>query len=430
MRLIEKITSVENMELAIGRVKSNKGTAGIDKMTVDEMDQYFHEHGTKLRKQIQERKYQPKPVRRTYIPKANGKRRPLGIPTVVDRVVQQAAAQQLSHIYDPYFSEYSYGFRPNRSAHQAMNQVVAYLNEGFEWVVDMDIENYFDTVNHDKLITTLRERVKDRETLHLIRSFLRAGVFENGLAKPNRAGVPQGSPISPILSNIYLDKLDKELEKRELRFARYADDVCIFVKSELAANRVMKSISNWIERKLFLKVNMIKTKVVRPTKSNFLGFTFWKDSHGWKCKPTNASKARLYEKVKEILKRKHAVSRPLEVTFTKVNQMIRGWINYYRIGNMKEFVDKFGQWLRHKIRVIIIKQWKRPKRIYTNLQRVNHLFRNGFSEEEILKVANSRLGWYRQCGMLVVNFILSPKILAIRKGDRPGLVNPLEYYLR
>lgn len=430
MRLIEKIASVENMELAISRVKSNKGTFGIDKMTVDELDQSFHEYGAKLRKQIQERKYQPKPVRRTYIPKANGKKRPLGIPTVVDRVVQQATAQQLSRIYDPHFSEYSYGFRPNRSAHQAMNQVVNYLNEGYEWVIDMDIEKYFDTVNHDKLITTLRERVKDRETLHLIRSFLRAGVFEDGLAKPNRAGVPQGSPISPVLSNIYLDKLDKELGKRELRFARYADDVCIFVKSEMAANRVMKSISGWIERKLFLKVNMTKTKVVRPTKSNFLGFTFWKDSQGWKCKPTNTSKTRLYEKVKEILKRKHAVSRPLEVTFTKVNQIVRGWINYYRIGSMKGFMDQFGQWLRHKVRVVIIKQWKIPRRIYANLQKLNRLFRNRFSTEDIFKVANSRLGWYRRCGMSVVNFILSPKILAIRNGDRPGLVNPLEYYLR
>lgn len=430
MRLIEMITSVGNMELAIAKVKSNKGAPGMDKMTVEEIDGYFHEHRKELINQICERRYQPKPVRRTYIPKSNGKRRPLGIPVVVDRVVQQATAQQLSRIYDKHFSEFSYGFRPNRSAHQAMNQVINYLNEGYEWVIDMDIEKYFDTVNQDKLISTLRERVKDKETLHLIRSFLKAGVMEAGITKRTHAGVPQGSPISPVLSNIYLDKLDKELEKRGLRFARYADDVCIFVKSELAANRVMSSVSNWIERKLFLKVNMTKTKVVRPTKSNFLGFTFWKDQTGWKCKPTDKSKTRLYEKVKEVLKRKQAVSRPLAETFTKINRIVKGWINYYRIGNMKIFLEKFGQWLRHKIRVIIIKQWKIPTRIFMNLQKLNNALKCGFTEEDLFKVANSRLGWYRRCGMIVVNFILNPKVLARRKEDRPGLVNPLEYYLR
>ena len=430
MRLIEMITSVGNMELAIAKVKSNKGAPGMDKMTVEEIDGYFHEHGEELINQICERRYQPKPVRRTYIPKSNGKKRPLGIPVVVDRVVQQATAQQLSRIYDKHFSEFSYGFRPNRSAHQAMNQVINYLNEGYEWVIDMDIEKYFDTVNQDKLISTLRERVKDKETLHLIRSFLKAGVMEAGITKRTHAGVPQGSPISPVLSNIYLDKLDKELEKRGLRFARYADDVCIFVKSELAANRVMSSVSNWIERKLFLKVNMTKTKVVRPTKSNFLGFTFWKDQTGWKCKPTDKSKTRLYEKVKEVLKRKQAVSRPLAETFTKINRIVKGWINYYRIGNMKIFLEKFGQWLRHKIRVIIIKQWKIPTRIFMNLQKLNNALKCGFTEEDLFKVANSRLGWYRRCGMIVVNFILNPKVLARRKEDRPGLVNPLEYYLR
>lgn len=430
MRLIEKITDVGNIERAVTKVKSNKGAPGIDNMTVEELETYFRNHGQELMQDIQERKYQPKPVRRTYLPKPDGTKRPLGIPTVIDRVVQQATAQQLSQIYEKQFSENSYGFRPNRSAHQAINQVVNYLNEGYEWVIDMDIEKYFDTVNHDKLISTLRERVNDRDTLHLIRLFLKAGVMKDGLTTANEKGVPQGSPISPILSNIYLDKLDKELETRGLHYARYADDVCLFVKSEMAANRVMKSITNWMEKKLFLKVNLTKTKVVRPTQSQFLGFTFWKGKQGWKCRPTKASKTKLYGKVKVILKRKQAVSRPLAETFTKVNQIVRGWINYYRIGSMKTFIDKFGQWLRHKIRVIIIKQWKVPKRITKNLQKLNHLLKCGFSEEDIFKVANSRLGWYRQSGMIVVNFLLNPTVLARKKKDRPGLVNPLTYYLR
>lgn len=430
MRLIEEITSEGNMERAVSKVKSNKGAPGIDKMTVDEIEAYFRKHGKEITDTIHEMKYQPKPVRRVYIPKADGSKRPLGIPTVVDRVVQQAIAQQLSRIYDKHFSKYSYGFRPNRSAHQAMEQVVNYMNEGYEWVIDMDIEKYFDTVNHDKLISILREKVKDRETLHLIRSFLKSGIMEDGLTTPSKTGVPQGGPLSPVLSNIYLDKLDKELEERGLRFARYADDTDVFVKSEMAANRVMKSITSWIERKLFLKVNMTKTKVVRPTRSHYLGFTFWKGKSGWKCKPSNTSKTRLYEKVKEVLKRKHAVSRPLAITFTRLNQIIKGWINYYRIGSMKMYLDKFGQWLRHKVRVIIIKQWKVPRRIFKNLQKLNNALKCGFTEEDIYKVANSRLGWYRRCGMNVVNFILSPRVLAIKKKDRPGLVNPLTYYLR
>lgn len=254
--------------------------------------------------------------------------------------------------------------------------------------------------------------------------------MEDGLVTTNESRVPQGGPLSPVLSNIYLDKLDKELESRGLRFARYADDTNIYVKSEMAANRVMKSITNWIERKLFLKVNMAKTKVVRPMKSQFLGFSFWKNSEGWQCKPSEKSKKRLYSNLKEVLVRKQASARPLSATFTKVNQKVVGWINYYRMGSMKQFLNTFGQWLRHKIRVVIVKQWKKPIRIYKNLQQLNKIQRFNFKHEELFKVANTRLGWYRQCGMSVVNFILNPNILAHRKGDRPGLVNPLEYYLR
>lgn len=430
MKLIEKILSEENLNEAVKRVKTNKGACGIDKMPVGELEEYFRKHKEEIISSIMNMTYKPQPVRRVYIPKPNGKKRPLGIPTAVDRVVQQATAQVLSQIYDESFSDNSYGFRPKRSAHDAIDKVLNYLNEGCEWVIDLDIEKYFDAVNHDKLISILREKVNDKTTLHLIRSFLRAGVMENGLTSPTEIGVPQGGPLSPILSNVYLDKFDKELEERGLRFVRYADDCDIFVKSEMSANRVMKSVTSWLERKLFLKVSVTKTKVVRPTKSNFLGFTFWKDSNGWKCRPSEDRKAKLYAKIKEILKRKVAAAEPLSYIFTKVNQTVKGWINYFRIGSMKTFIAEFGQWLRHKIRVIIIKQWKKPKRIYVNLQRINKRFKCNFTDEDIFKVANSRLGLYRQCGMNVINFIISQTVLAIRKANRPGLVNPLEYYLR
>ena len=429
MELIEWILQDENINKAIKSVKKNKGAYGIDKMSVEELDGYFATHREEIKSQIRDGKYKPIPVRRVYIPKSNGKKRPLGIPTVVDRVVQQATAQVLSLGYDKYFSEHSYGFRPGRSCQQAIEEALVYLNEGYEWVIDLDIEKYFDTVNHDKLISILRERINDAKTLRLIRQFLQAGVMENGLISPSKEGVPQGGPLSPILSNVYLDKLDKELEARELCFVRYADDCNIFVKSEMAANRVMKSVTNWLERKLRLKVSATKTKVVRPMKSNFLGFTFWKSKDGWKCKPANDRKKRLYAKTRAILCRRKAVARPVKSTFNQLNWLIRGWINYYRIGSMKTFLEEYGQWLRHKVRVVILKQWKKPRRIYLNLQKLNQIIGCGFTHEEILKVANSRLGWYRRSGMYVVNFAISPEILGRKTKSRPGLVDPLKYYL-
>ena len=431
MSLIEEILSVENLNEAIKRVKANKGASGIDKMSVDKLEPYFNEHRKEIIESIMNKTYRPKPVRRVYIPKSNGKLRPLGIPTVVDRVIQQAIAQRLVPIYENVFSDYSYGFRPNRDCHTAMNKVLEYLNQGFEWVIDLDIEKYFDTVNHDKLISILREQVNDSHTVHLIRKFLQAGVMDNGLVSSTTIGVPQGGPLSPILSNIYLDKFDKELESRGLHFVRYADDCNIFVRTDVSAERVMKSVTSWLERKLFLKVSATKTKITKPSNSNFLGFTFWKSNEVWKCKPGNDRKAKLYEKIKLVLKRKHAVSRPLAITFTKLNQIIRGWINYFRIGSMKLFIDEFGQWLRHKVRVIIVKQWKKPTAIYANLMKINKAYNCGFSDEDIYMVANTRLGWYRQCGQRIINFILNVDLLSKsnKKRNRPGLVNPLSYYL-
>ena len=429
MELIEVILSKENLNRAYKKVVANKGAGGVDGVTVEELGNYIRKNREKIITSLRNRTYIPKPVRRVFIPKDNGKKRPLGIPTALDRTIQQAISQPISDIYEKIFSDYSYGFRPGRSCHDAIRQALEYLNEGYEWVVDIDIEQFFDKVNHDKLIQILREQVNDSTTLNLIRKYLKAGVMENGLEKATITGVPQGGPLSVVCSNVYLDKLDKELEHRGLRFTRYADDVLIFTKSEMAANRVMKSISEWLERKLFLKVNATKTKVVRPTRSKYLGFTFLKKGGEWKVKPTTEKKKKLKKKLSEYLKRGRAVARPLAATIKRVNEMVRGWINYFRIGMMKEFMEKFGEWMRHKIRVIVMKQWKKPKTIYKNLSYLNWKNHNGFSHEDIYKVANSRLGWYRRSGMNVVNFIISKDLLENRIKDGAGLLNPLSYYL-
>ena len=430
MELMEVILSKENLNQAYKKVVANKGASGIDEMTVKELGNYIRENQDSIINSLRNRTYFPQPVRRVYIPKGSGKMRPLGIPTALDRTIQQAVAQPISDIYERVFSEYSYGFRPNRSCHDAIKQALEYLNSGYEWVVDIDIEQFFDKVNHDKLIQILREQVNDSSVLNLIRKYLRAGVMEKGIVKATKTGVPQGGPISVILSNVYLDKLDKELEGRGLRFVRYADDVLIFTKSEMAANRVMTSISRWIERKLFLKVNATKSKVVRPTRSKYLGFTFVKNGEQWKVRPTNEKKAKLYQVLREYLKRGRAIARPLTVTIKRVNQIVMGWINYFRIGMMKQFIEEFGKWLRHKIRVIVIKQWKKPKTIYRNLSYLNRKYKNGFNEESIFKVANSRLGWHKRCSMNVVNYILSPTLLETKVKDGANLLNPLQYYLR
>lgn len=430
MELIEVILSKENLNRAYKKVVANKGASGVDGVTVEELGGYIRANQDTIVNSIRNRTYFPNPVRRVYIPKSNGKMRPLGIPTALDRTIQQAIAQPISDIYEEVFSDYSYGFRPNRSCHDAIKQALIYLNEGYEWVIDIDIEQFFDKVNHDKLIQILREQVNDSTTLNLIRKYLRAGVMEDGLVKATETGVPQGGPLSVVLSNIYLDKLDKEIEQRGLRFVRYADDVLIFTKSQKAANRVMKSISSWIERKLFLKINATKSKVVRPTKGKYLGFTFLKHGGQWQIRPTTEKKKDLYRKMSEYLKRGKATSRSLVVTIKRVNQMVKGWVNYFRIGMMKQFIEEFGAWLRHKIRVIIMKQWKTPKTIYRNLSYLNRKYNNGFNHEAIFKVANSRLGWYKSSGMNVVNYILSPKLLETKVKDGANLLNPLHYYLR
>jgi len=437
--VLEKILMSENIREAVKEVKQNKGAPGIDQMTVDELNAYFALNESNVIQQIRNKEYKPQPVRRVYIPKPNSdKKRPLGIPTVVDRVVQQAIARVLTIEYDPLFSEHSYGFRPNRDCHKAMAEALMYLNEGRTWIIDFDIEKYFDTVNHDKLISILRENINDAVILHLIRAFLKAGVMDEGLVSPTEEGVPQGGPLSPVLSNVYLDKLDKELEARGLAFVRYADDFVIFARSQKSADRVMKSVSSWIERKLFLRVSPTKTHIVPPNRSEFLGFGFWKSGSEWKCKPLASRKARLWDKLRTVTCRRKAAALPLSVTVNKVNEILRGWINYYRISNMKDFMYETGAWIRHRIRIIMVKQWKKPKTIMKNLRWYCTTFKLNFSDEKLYKVANSRKGLYAQCNGDVINYILSPKILGMKitvgKGKNrrtvfPGLVNPLAYYL-
>lgn len=435
-RTIDYILDDANIKASIKAVRKNDGAPGIDEMSVDELDGYFALHQREMNRVIRDKKYKPKPVKRVYIDKPNSdEKRPLGIPCCTDRVYQTAVSRVLEKIFEPSFSEHSHGFRHNRSCHTAMKEALGYLNEGCEWVIDFDIRKFFDTVNHDKLISIIREKMNDDVTLHLIRGFLKSGIMDDGLSCPTELGVPQGSPLSPLLSNIYLDKLDKELEYRGLRFTRYADDFNIYVKSEAAANRVMKSVTSWIERKLYLQVSAVKTKVVRPSKSEFLGFGFWKDKSEWKCKPLKSRQMRLYDKIRKITCRRKACARPLSDTVEKINEVVRGWINYYKIGSMKDFLKKFGAWLRHKVRVIMFKQWKRPLKIFKSLKWYCRLFRlTSFSDEDIFKVANSRKGLYAQTNGNVVNFILSPTVLGTRlesKKNGPlykGLINPLAYY--
>ena len=432
MKLIDEILSTENLNQAYKRVVSNKGSAGIDGVNVEKLKDHLKINGGQIRNSILERTYKPKAVKRVYIPKGKESVRPLGIPTATDRVIQQAISQKLSVIYEPIFSNSSYGFRPKRSAHMAIDKVVEYLNDGYEWIIDLDIEKFFDTVNHDKLIQVLRLEVNDSTTLNLIRKYLTSGVMEKGIFTETKIGTPQGGPMSPVLSNILLDQFEKEMEKRGRLFIRYADDVNLFVRSEKAADRVIKSVVNWLERKLFLKVNATKTRITRPTKSKFLGFTFWKSKEGWKPRPHDESKKNLKRKINKILCRRRAAALPLAVTFRKLNQVIRGWINYFRIGSMKLFIKEFGAWMRHKVRVIILKQWKKPRTIIRNLTRLSLLFKNDFDEESIYKVAHSGYGPYKRASMNVCNFILSPKVLEMPnpKENRQGLINPYAYYLK
>ena len=361
MELLEKILEKENLNKAYKHVKANKGAPGVDGVTVDEAYESITQNKEKWLHQIRKRTYKPQPVRRVQIPKENGKMRNLGIPTVFDRIIQQAIVQVLSPIFEEQFSETSYGFRPGRCCENAVIKALEYLNDGYEWIVDIDLERFFDTVDQDRLINIIMRTIKDGDVVSLIRKYLSAGVMDKGVTKATEKGTPQGGNLSPLLSNIMLNELDKELEVRGLRFVRYADDCIILVKSEKAANRVLESITKFIEKKLGLKVNAEKSKVTRPTKTKYLGFSFWKDTKGkWKPKPHLKSYQKIKRKLKQLTCRRVSIS--LDERIKQINYAVRGWVNYFRIANMKNAIQEIDKHLRTRVRVIIWKQWKKASR--------------------------------------------------------------------
>jgi len=355
-QLMEEVCGRENCKRALARVKANKGSAGVDGMTVQQLPEFLKQHWPAIREQLLSGTYEPQPVRRVEIPKPDGGKRKLGIPTVLDRFIQQAVMQVLQNRWDRTFSDHSYGFRLGRSAHQAVEQAQQYIVEGYRWVVDLDLEKFFDRVNHDKLMARIAERVSDKRLLKLIRAFLRAGVMEGGLVSPVDEGTPQGGPISPLLSNIVLDELDRELERRGHRFARYADDSNIYVCSRRAGERVMESMVRFITTKLKLKVNQQKSAVARPWERKFLGFSFT-----WNREPKRriAPKAvlRFKQRVRELTRRTKGVS--IEWMAEELAQYLRGWIGYFGRCQTPSVLQGLEEWTRRRLRSVIWKQWKR-----------------------------------------------------------------------
>jgi RNA-directed DNA polymerase len=358
-QLMEEVCERENLKEALRQVKANKGSAGIDGMTVDGITDYLKQHWPTIREQLLNGTYEPKPVRRVEIPKPDGGVRKLGIPTVLDRFIQQAVMQVLQRRWDRTFSDYSYGFRPARSAHQAVAQAQQYIAEGHGWCVDLDLEKFFDRVNHDTLMGRIAKRVEDKRLLKLIRAFLHAGVMENGLVSPSVEGTPQGGPLSPLLSNLVLDELDRELERRGHRFARYADDCNIYVRSARAGQRVMESITRFITQKLKLKVNEAKSAVARPQERKFLGFSF---TTGPEVKRTIAPKAlgRFKARVREITRRAKGVS--IEATVKELAPYMRGWRAYFGFCETPEVLTSLTGWVRRRLRCALWRQWRTARR--------------------------------------------------------------------
>ena len=367
--LLERVLHRDNLNKAYLRVKANKGVGGVDGIEMDELLDYLKENKETIVQSIRDLKYKPQPVKRVEIPKGNGKTRKLGIPTLVDRVIQQAIVQVLSPICEEYFSEYSYGFRPGRSCEMAITKALEYLNDGCEWVVDIDLEKFFDKVSHDRLMSYVHVMINDPDTESLITRFLKSGVMEDGKVTKSTEGTPQGGNLSPLLSNILLNQLDKELEARGLHFVRYADDCAIFVRSEASAKRVMYSVSRWIEKKLGLTVNMEKTKVSRPNKTKLLGFGFYKNKAGqWRARPHGDSVKKFKQKIKQLTKRKWSIN--LRERIDKINALTRGWINYFAICDMKTIMRSMDAHLRTQLRMIIWKQWKVPSKRQWGLQKL------------------------------------------------------------
>lgn len=412
--LLNELLSGDNLKIAKQRIKKNKGASGIDGMEVKELDEYLSKHLDEIKEQIRNKKYSPKPVKRVEIPKPDGGVRNLGVPTVVDRFVQQAIAQVLTPIYEPKFSESSYGFRPNRCCEMAILKALEFMNDGYQWVVDIDLEKFFDNVNHDKMISLIMKDVKCGEIVSLINKFLKSGIMIDDEYKESVIGTPQGGNLSPLLSNIMLNQLDKELEARGLRFTRYADDCIILVGSSKAADRVMKNVSIFIESKLGLKVNMTKSKVSKPNDIKYLGFGFFMDKNDglWKAKPHAKSVEKL--KLKKLTSRRWSIS--LDERLEKIKKTIVGWTNYYKIGYWKDVARMVDAHVRFRLRMCIWKQWKKVN------TKKKALISLGVPKREAWMLANSRKA-YARCASSFLNNVLTNKRLKER-----GLVFLLDQY--
>jgi RNA-directed DNA polymerase len=382
-QLMEEVCERENCKQALARVKANKGSPGVDGMTVHDLPGYLKQHWPVIREQLLSGTYTPQPVRRVEIEKPDGGMRKLGIPSVLDRFIQQAVMQVLQDRWDRTFSQHSYGFRPGRSAHQAVEQAQQYIADGYRFVVDLDLEKFFDRVNHDRLLAKIAERISDKRLLKLIRSFLQAGVMEDGLVSPVDEGTPQGGPLSPLLSNIVLDEFDRELERRQLRFARYADDCNVYVRSRRAGERVMKSVTRFISTKLKLKVNEQKSAVARPWARKFLGFSFTRERTP---KRRIAPKAvlRFKERVRELTRRTRGVS--IERMAEELARYLRGWIGYFGNCETPSVLQNLEEWTRRRLRSAIWKQWKRGKTRFAELQK------RGLGNDLAAKAAGSAHG--------------------------------------
>ena len=411
--MLEKILDRWNIEKALEQVVSNKGAGGVDGMQTDELRDYLNANWQSLRTKILEGSYEPSPVRKVEIPKPQGGVRMLGIPTVIDRLIQQAINQWLSPKCEAQFSEHSYGFRPKRNAHQAVLQVQNYLNAGKVWVIEIDLEKFFDKVSHDRLMYLLSRRIEDKATLKLIRKYLTSGILEGGMMSQRTEGTPQGSPLSPLLSNIVLDELDKELEARGHSYVRYADDCSIYTQSEKSAKRVAESIIKYIEEKLLLKVNREKTKISRPTESTLLGFSFFRTSSGWEIRIAEKSVGRITKKVKDITNRSNGLNE--EERIGKIQSMLVGWVTYYEIAKAKTVMKSLDKLVRTRLRICQWKAWKQPR------TRVRQLMKLGTSRQKAYQWGNSSRGYCRIAHSPILQTTLNNEYFG--KQGYPGFYN-------
>ena len=413
--LLELILRKDNLNKAYKQVKRNKGKGGIDGMQVDELLPFLRENQRSLIQKIREGKYKPNPVRRVKIPKeTKGEYRQLGIPTVVDRVIQQAIAQELTPIYEEQFSENSFGFRPGRGAHDALRQCQKNVDEGYVYVIDMDLEKFFDTVSQSKLIEVLSRTIKDGRVISLIHKYLNAGVIADGIFERTEVGMPQGGPLSPLLSNVMLNELDKELERRGHRFVRYADDCMILCKSKKSAERTLRNIIPFIEGKLFLKVNRKKTEVAHISKVKYLGYTFYRYKGKCRLRVYAKSVVKMKNKIRELTDRNKGISNKKREK--EYQEYVRGWVQYYRLADMKGLLKRTDEWARRRIRAVYWKQWKKIKTRYRMLKAL------GMEHWMAKELACSRKGYWRMAQVL--NQIFSKKIIA-----RLGYTSMSDYYL-